>query len=61
MLHVKRLSVTTALASGIAVRYKTDGQELERVGVTYLLQKADDGWKIAALIAHDADSVLRLE
>jgi ketosteroid isomerase-like protein len=61
MLHVKRLSATTTLASGIAVRYKADGQELERVGVTYLLHKADSGWKIAALVAHDTDNVLRLE
>ena len=53
MLHVKRLSATTTLASGIAVRYKADGQELERVGVTYLLHKADSGWKIAVLVAHD--------
>jgi ketosteroid isomerase-like protein len=60
-LHVKRLSPTTTLASGIAVRYKADGQELERVGVTYLLQKADSSWKIAALVAHDTDNVLRLE
>ena len=61
MLHVKGLSGTTTLASGIAIRYKADGQELERAGVTYLLHKTDRGWKIAALVVHDADSVLRLD
>ncbi|HKA56773.1 MAG TPA: nuclear transport factor 2 family protein [Candidatus Binatia bacterium] len=58
MLRVKPLSATTTLASGIAVRYKADGQELERVGVTYLLHKADGGWKIAVLVAHDTDKAL---
>jgi ketosteroid isomerase-like protein len=53
-LRVKQLSATTALASGIAVRYKADGQELEQVGVTYLLHKADGGWKITVVVAHDA-------
>ncbi len=63
-LHVKQLSTTTTLASGIAVRYNADGQELEgleRAGVTYLLQKADSRWKIAVTVVHDTDNVLRLE
>ena len=51
--YVKALSATGALASGVAVRYKTDGQELERVGVTYLLHNAGTGWKIAVLVLHD--------
>jgi ketosteroid isomerase-like protein len=54
-LRVQQMSNTTVLASGIAVRYKRDGQELERVGVTYVLQKSDDGWRIAATVIHDAD------
>ena len=53
-LKVQRLSDTATLASGIADRYKTDGQELERAGVTYVLQKAGDGWKIAVTVIHDA-------
>lgn len=61
MLHVKRLSAGTALAAGVAVRYKTDGQELDRVGVVYLLQKVDGRWKIAVIVVHDADHRLRLE
>ena len=57
--QVKLLSATAALASGVARRYKADGQELERVGVTYLLHKADPGWKIAVVVLHDTDEVVR--
>src|SRR5690242_8876113 len=51
----KMLSATAALVTGVAIRYKADGQELERVGVTYVLHKTDAGWKIAVLVLHDAD------
>lgn len=54
-LRLSQLSSTVALASGTAVRYKADGEELERVGVTYLLHKTNSGWKIAVLVAHDPD------
>jgi ketosteroid isomerase-like protein len=54
-LKLQRLSDTTTLASGIADRYKADGQELERVGVTYVLQKSDNGWRIAVTVIHDAN------
>jgi hypothetical protein len=51
--QVHLLSATASLATGVALRYKTDGQELERVGVTYLLYKAESGWKIAVVVLHD--------
>jgi ketosteroid isomerase-like protein len=60
-LNVKRLSATTALASGAAVRYKADGQELERLGATYVLHKTENGWKIAVTVGHDVENVIRLE
>jgi len=47
------LSASTHLVSGVAVRYKVDGQELERVGVTYVLQSSDHRWRMAVLIVHD--------
>jgi hypothetical protein len=51
-----------ALASGVAVRYRADGQELERVGVSYVLHKADeDRWAIAVAVVHDTDKVVRPE
>src|SRR5215472_5743157 len=51
--YIQSLSSSAALISGVAVRYNTDGQELERVGVTYVLHKAQSGWKFATLILHD--------
>jgi ketosteroid isomerase-like protein len=57
--QVKRLSATAALASGVARRYKADGQELERAGVTYLLHRAEAGWKIAVVVLHHTDEVAR--
>ena len=47
------LSASTNLVTGVALRYKVDGQELERVGVTYVLQSAHNRWRIAVLIVHD--------
>jgi ketosteroid isomerase-like protein len=58
-LHLKGLSATTAIAGGVAVRRKTDGQELERAGVVYLVQKTGAGWQIATIVIHDADDALR--
>ena len=36
-LHVKLLDQSTALASAVFVRHKTDGSELETIGATYVL------------------------
>jgi ketosteroid isomerase-like protein len=55
--QLRLLSATAALAMGVAIRYKTDGQEMERVGVTYLLYKGDSGWKFAVMALHDTDKV----
>jgi len=55
--NLKSLSATATLVTGVAVRYRVDGQEFERVGVTYVLYKADTRWKIAVLIIHDANEV----
>ncbi len=57
--QVKPLSATSAWATGVALRYKTDGQELERVAVTYLLHKTDNGWRFAVMVLHDTDEVAR--
>src|SRR5579872_1674978 len=60
-LHLKRLSVNTVIAGGVAVRRKTDGQELERAGVVYLLQRTSAGWLFATVAIHDADAALHPE
>ena len=51
--NVRSLSATATLVTGVAIRYKLDGQQLDRAGVTYVLHKADTCWKIAVLILHD--------
>src|ERR1700722_3607200 len=52
--EIRILSGQAALVTGIAIRYRTDGTELERAGITYLLRKSDDGWKIATMVLHGA-------
>ena len=58
--NVKELNDNTALASSRAVRYNTDGSELERRGATFALRKTDAGWKIVTLIHHSPDNVIRM-
>jgi ketosteroid isomerase-like protein len=60
-LHLKRLSANTVIAGGVAVRRKADGQELERAGVVYLLQRTGVGWQFATVVIHDAEDALRPE
>ena len=55
---VEQLSDSAVLVSTVAVRYMTDGEELEQVGATYAFRKTDLGWKIAIAIAHPPDTVL---
>lgn len=58
-LDVRALDPQTALASGITVRYRSDGTVLERVAVTYGLRDSAEGWKIFMSATHSPDSVLR--
>src|SRR5215469_12150783 len=50
---VTSLSASATLVTGVAIRYKRNEQELERAGVTYVLHKAEVGWKIAVIVMHD--------
>lgn len=61
MLNGRLLDAHTALASGIAVRYRADGTVLERVGLTYQLWKSGEGWKIFLSETHAPDTVLRFQ
>ena len=54
-LGVRQMSERTAMVSVSRVRYRTDGEELERVGETYTLVKTGDDWKIAAALVHDPE------
>ncbi len=60
-LRLKLLSAATVIAGGVAVRLKADGQELERAGVVYVLQKTNAGWQFATVALHEADCALRPE
>ena len=48
--EVTMLSKNAALARGVAVRYSTDGRELERVPISYLLHSNGADWKIAVMV-----------
>lgn len=60
-LHVKLLNQTTALASAVFVRYKTDDSELETIGATYVLRKTEGEWKIAVVMGHPPANVIRAD
>jgi hypothetical protein len=58
-LHAHQMSESTGLVSVSRVRYKTDGEELERLGETYTLRRTEGGWKIVVAMIHDPETVLR--
>ena len=60
-LHLKLLDQITALASGVFVRHKTDGSELETIGATYVLRKTEGEWKIAVVMGHPPANVIRAD
>jgi ketosteroid isomerase-like protein len=60
-LNGRLLDAQTALASGVAVRYRLDGSILERVGLTYHFWKTGDGWKIFVSATHAPENVLRFQ
>ena len=49
--HGKRISDVVAVLIGVAIRYKADDSELERVGITYIVRKHNNDWGIAVLAA----------
>jgi ketosteroid isomerase-like protein len=58
-LETRLLDAQTAVASGIAARYRADGSVLERVAVTYELWRSAKGWKIFLSATHAPQSVLQ--
>lgn len=58
-VQIKELSDRLALFSGLAVRYTTAGEELERLSATYTLRKTDDVWQIVTVVAHGPDTLVR--
>ncbi len=58
-IQIKDMTDRIALLSGLAVRYTKTGEELERLGATYTLRKADDHWQIVSVVAHSPETVVR--
>jgi ketosteroid isomerase-like protein len=58
--HIKELSDTLALADIGLVRLTADGREVERLAFAYMLHKGRDGWKIAVLASHPAETILHV-
>ena len=56
-LQMKQMSDHVAFLSVSTVGYTTDGQELERLGETYILRKTYDGWKIVVATVHDPHTI----
>ena len=54
---VNSLSTSATLVTGVAIRYKRNGEELERSGVTYVVHKGEAGWKIAVIVMHDPQQI----
>jgi ketosteroid isomerase-like protein len=60
-LRIKELNSGLVVASTSAIRYNRDGGIIAETGSTYVLRKAEDGWKIATFISHAPDRVLPLD
>ena len=53
------LNANAALASGYNTRYKKDGSVMSVGGVTYLLGKTNDGWRIVSYTGHPKEKIVR--
>lgn len=49
------LGADAGFASGQFIRYREDGAEISRSGMAYIFQKKENGWRMTAFLAHDAD------
>jgi hypothetical protein len=57
-LRVKMLTTATALVTGEATRFNTEGKEYEKAAATYLLRKTSDGWRITILTTQPPGTVV---
>lgn len=55
------LNANAAIASGYNTRYKKDGSVISVGGVTYILGKSKDGWRIVSYSGHQKGTVVRCE
>ena len=55
------LNGSAAIASGYNTRYKVDGSVMSVGGVTYVLGRSKDGWRIVSYSGHPKGKVVRCE
>lgn len=55
------LNANAAIASGYNTRYKKDGSEMSVGGVTYILGKSKEGWRIVSYSGHPRGKVVRCD
>ena len=55
------LNANAAIASGYNTRYRKDGSEISVGGVTYILGKAKDGWRIVSYSGHPRGKVVHCD
>ena len=49
-IHIEMLTKTTAYASNIGIRYKTNGEAFNKAAADFIVLKTENEWKIATLI-----------
>ena len=55
------LNASAAIASGYNTRYKKDGSVISVGGVTYILGKAKEGWRIVSYSGHPKGTTVRCD
>ena len=55
------INANAAIASGYNTRYKTDGSVMSVGGVSYILGKAKDGWRIISYTSHPKGKLVRCD
>ena len=55
------LSAGSAIVSGTNTRTRADGSVMSVGGVSYVLGKSGDGWRIISFAGHSTDKVVRCE
>lgn len=59
-VNVRIIDKNLAVASNTAARLLENGDEFNRVGVTYLMRKNNNEWRITSFTVHNADGVIKL-
>jgi hypothetical protein len=55
------LNANAAIASGYNTRYKSDGSVISVGGVTYVLGRSKEGWRIVSYSGHQKGKVVRCD